>query len=612
MLSRDLNVDVRVNQVGFLPGGAKYCTVPGAGGPFSVVRIPGEAIMYTGQLSKRGPDFAEWAWGDFSSLTTPGRYYVRCAHMRSYPFEIGDKIYDPVLNAILDYFAVQRCGDSPRGYLSPCHLDDGIRQDTGAHQNVAGGWHDASDLRKWVGATIFGMIGLGRCALLKSAPLDADTLYDELLWGNRYFLAMQEPAGYVMSHIGGDLLASYDSNRWTDNKVGPTGGMIELREPESGPSRGPMAVAIGCDDRVIDTHPLELVGQYLFVMAEAMMARIAAPRDPAYAARCRESAERCFAWGELLRRGEASLGVPVPGLHGASSDRAAGSTLFDNPATEGAALQAALDLFQATGREDYKEAAVLSAKRILALQRRDADEGLTGYFFDRAGSRDGWRDIWHGCWHFIGLSELARVLSDHPDRPLWLDAIRRYARSYLAEVAGRNAFGLVPFGVFAPDDPWGLDGRCRQIGDTRYRYFMPPYADYWVGINANLAANGIGLLLAADVLGDRSLAALAQRQLDWILGANPLGASTVEGFGFDHPPRFVNGWEFRPATPVIRGAVMNGLGGTEADEPTAGEGWYSVSEYWTPMVGLTLWLAAGLRSETINNPRASVPGWGES
>ena len=59
----------------------------------------------------------------------------------------------------------------------------------------------------------------------------------------------------------------------------------------------------------------------------------------------------------------------------------------------------------------------------------------------------------------------------------------------------------------------------------------------------------------------------AQRQLNWILGVNPHNASTVEGIGHNHPQQFVNGNEFRPATPRLPGAVMNGIGGTVEDQP---------------------------------------------
>ena len=46
----------------------------------------------------------------------------------------------------------------------------------------------------------------------------------ELRWGNRYFLAMQEPVGYVMNYRGGN-----DGNRWTDNDLGLLIGMARRR-----------------------------------------------------------------------------------------------------------------------------------------------------------------------------------------------------------------------------------------------------------------------------------------------------------------------------------------------------------------------------------------------
>ena len=53
------------------------------------------------------------------------------------------------------------------------------------------------------------------------------------------------------------------------------------------------------------------------------------------------------------------------------------------------------------------------------------------------------------------------------------------------------------------------------------------------------------------------------------------------------------GGEFRPATPLIPGGVMNGLGGDAADQPRfITENNYQQSEYWTPMVAYTIWLMA--------------------
>ena len=80
--------------------------------------------------------------------------------VRSWPFRISKTVYRQPMRLILDYFSLQRCGASATGYLSPCHLDDGMRFDNGKRRDVTGGWHDASDLRKWVANTITGMTGL--------------------------------------------------------------------------------------------------------------------------------------------------------------------------------------------------------------------------------------------------------------------------------------------------------------------------------------------------------------------------------------------------------------------------------------------------------------------
>ena len=101
------------------------------------------------------------------------------------------------------------------------------------------------------------------------------------------------------------------------------------------------------------------------------------------------------------------------------------------------------------------------------------------------------------------------------------------------------------------------------------------------------------------------LKSIAQRQLDWIIGVNPFNSSTVDGVGHNQPVHFINGGEilspndnvaeFRPATPVLPGGVMNGLGGDKDDMPfLIKESNYMQSEYWMPMVAYTLWLMAEL------------------
>ena len=149
--ARDLRVDVTVNQVGFTPGAAKKCVLK-APGPdrFEVIRTTDRKVVLAGPLAVAHGDFGDYLVGDFSAVRAAGTYCIQAGPSRSYPFRIAADVYGDGIAMIVGYFALQRCGPSATGYLAPCHCDDAVRLDNGRHQDTTGGWHDASDLRKWV------------------------------------------------------------------------------------------------------------------------------------------------------------------------------------------------------------------------------------------------------------------------------------------------------------------------------------------------------------------------------------------------------------------------------------------------------------------------------
>ena len=562
--TRDLNVDLLVNQIGYVPDASKTVVIKGLiNREFEVINTSTVQVVFKGAFKPAKCDFGDYSIGDFSAVKQTGTYYIKSDTLRSYPFRISPSVYRSTMDLIVGYFSLQRCGPSETGYMTPCHLDDGVRLDNGQHQDVIGGWHDASDLRKWVGATIYGMIGLSRVyELLDKEDPALDKIYDELLWGNMYFLKMQEPQGNVMNFIGGDIRQNSDNNRWTNNIIEPGGGEINFFSPTGGTSRNMVFILGDKDDRVIQTEPAGYVTQYIYIITEAIMARIAKSRDADYSRKCLNAAVKCFDWC-------------------LSTDK------NQNAQTIGASITAALELYKTTAETRYKDFATKKALELKNLfVSKQADEA-GGFFFTSLTNREPSKEISQGTLAFISLCDLAELFPTHPDIEIWKGMIQGYSVDYLEFFTKKNSFGIVPYGLFAKENPGG----DRKEGSYWYRYFMHPELRWWVGINANIASAGIGLIKAANILQKPELKSVAQRQLDWITGTNPFNSSTIIGVGYNHPVRFINGSEFQPPTPVLPGAVMNGLGGDNDDMPYLIEkNNYSQSEYWTPMVAYTLWL----------------------
>lgn len=584
-VSRDTQLSIHVNHLGYTPDASKRCILEGGeADTFHVRRLPGDEFSYEGELSATTGDFGSFSVGEFDAVSQPGTYYVRAGDARSYPFRIANDVYDDLIAGVVSHFGRQRCGASETGYLSPCHTDDGIRKDTGAYQDVTGGWHDATDLRKWVDATLHGLVGLVGL-LERGVPWDGghERVLEEIRWGNRYFLAMQEPDGHLLHNVGGDVLQHSDGNRWTDNEVQTdTRGLDPRLIEPADRDRDPVAVVGDGDDRIIDTKPAPAVAQYVFVATEAHIARLLADEDPEYAEMCLDAAKECFEWCLSEKLGT-DVGRHVPENHRA------------HPAFEcapagilGALARAAVSLYRKTEEDRYAETAAAAADRLVDLQASGGE--LTGFFIAGPGVDTPYRQIFKGQQPLLGLCSVVNHFDDRDRAERWREALERYVESYLGKVANRNVFGLVPYGAYEREDPGG----DRRLGNRWYRYTMHPSHDWWVGINANVGAAGVGLLEAAAVLDDPSLAVRAQRQIDWVLGMNPQGSSTVQGFGYEQPEMFETN-AYWPDTPHSRGGVMNGLGGTESDEITRRDGAWQTAEYWTPMCGYVLWLAAELR-----------------
>ncbi len=206
------------------------------GSTYEVRRASDNAMMYTGTVTSwnSGATHSQsgdkiW-WFDFSSVTTPGSYYVfdLSNNVSSYQFEISDCVYRDVMKQALRMFYYQRCGvakSSPfaqTGWTdAACHTgalqdtDCRLYSDTSAptSKNLLGGWHDAGDYNKYVNFTFETMMDLMLAygenptvwsddANIPESGNGIPDILDEVKYELDWLLRMQQSNGSVLSVVG--------------------------------------------------------------------------------------------------------------------------------------------------------------------------------------------------------------------------------------------------------------------------------------------------------------------------------------------------------------------------------------------------------------------------
>lgn len=250
-----------------------------------------------------------------------------------------------------------------------------------------------------------------------------------------------------------------------------------------------------------------------------------------------------------------------------------------------------IELYKTTEKEKYLIDARACAEDLCKLQ------DLTGGVGDGSFFRDNKRTekistTDDGALGPLGLIELVRL--DRETSGCYLENVKRYAE-HLMRMAGRNPWGLISCYLYASKVPGS-----RPMGNLYYRYFAD---DYDFGVNKELLGRGLFLLELSLETGERRYEEEATRIADFILGANMLNASTVEGVGRNQPQRLLNTNEFNPKTPQIPGAVMTGIAGfLETDEPVVKIN--LANEYDMPATSFMLMLL--IRLQQLENKRSGL------
>lgn len=164
---------IRLNQSGFRPQDYKYAYVADAKAKtFKVLDASSGAEAWSGSLSLIGNAVKPNIWinGAFNSIAsvyefgndapesnqteilyradftglkpaTPGEYFLVVDKDTSATFHIHPSIFNSILENSLQFFGVQRCGDTKSHFHAPCHLKDG----SAIGHDLTGGWHDCGD-----------------------------------------------------------------------------------------------------------------------------------------------------------------------------------------------------------------------------------------------------------------------------------------------------------------------------------------------------------------------------------------------------------------------------------------------------------------------------------
>lgn len=169
-----VNSKIRVNSIGFLPGYDKKATIVSSAPSFYIVNEASGKVSYYGRTtSMTNPDTNEQvAIADFSSLMTPGTYYIAVPNLgRSVSFGISSDVYNETFKTSMLAMYLWRCNTAVSAtykgdtFSHPaCHMNDAYLDSiTGQHvkKDSKKGWHDAGDYNKYVvnaGVTVGSML----------------------------------------------------------------------------------------------------------------------------------------------------------------------------------------------------------------------------------------------------------------------------------------------------------------------------------------------------------------------------------------------------------------------------------------------------------------------
>lgn len=331
--TRPYEPDIMTNQVGYKPDSRKIAVIRNADAvntnEFSVVNADTKEVVYNGVISESMhnvlADETNYK-ADFSAVTTPGRYYISYGGLDdSYVFEIGDGVYNNLLDDSVRMLYLQRCGvevnDDTFGHKA-CHDTIATIYGTDQKIDVSGGWHDAGDYGRYV---------------VPAAKAVADLLY----------AYKANPSMYS------DNIGIPESNNGTPDVLDEARFELEWMLKMQNKNTGGVYHKVTCDTfpgyvmpekevKPLIVMPETTTSTADFAAAMALAYEVYKDVDANFANTCLESAKKAYEWAKA-NPNQLYLKNPNDITTGAYEDKSASDEIY----------WASLQLYRATGDSQY-------------------------------------------------------------------------------------------------------------------------------------------------------------------------------------------------------------------------------------------------------------------
>lgn len=473
------SVQIKVDQVGYLPGSAKLAVVTGSAKTFEVKRASDNISVFKGELAPATPDADSGdsiQIADFSKLRDPGTYYLDVTGVgQSWKFSIAQDVFSHTYYLAMRAFYGQRCGTAVDlgsefpGFTHPaCHLKGEFHASSGkeGERDNVGGWHDAGDYGRYVVNSgistgtvlwtweIFGpRIKAIKLNIPESGNGTPDIL-NEARWNLEWMLKMQDEDGGVWhkqtsTHFPGFIMPEDD----------------HLPSAVIGTGKQPFKSTCATAD---------------LAAVAAIAARVYSPFDAKFAAKNLEAARKAWLWTEKFPN------VTFHNPPGISTGDYGDDSCSDER------LWAAAELWRTSGDKSFNEYVVSHYPDFRSTLDTPAAEG--------------WREVAP-----MGLWTYALGARKGSDIGIIADIRKRTLQAAHAVVENTTKNG--------------------------YRVSLRPREYVW-GSNGVAATYGVELLIANVLSPDPSFVATALDDLHYLLGRNTFSLSWVTQVGenpYHHP-----------------------------------------------------------------------------